>query len=114
MRLGDAEWCAMLRKHAERMYTATLPHYVYCISDGHGKVKIGITVNLEQREKQLKHANPDISIKDFIEVANRETAYKVEGELHECAYMFHVSGEWYTEKAFEIFKKAKEAKEHSK
>lgn len=98
----------MLRKRAEREYMSTLPHYVYCISDGRGKIKIGITGNIEQRKKQLIAANPDIKLLDCIITDNRAKAFEIEGEIHEQAYKFHISGEWFSESAIDIFNSKKE------
>lgn len=100
--------CALLRKRAEREYLSTLPHYVYCVSDSHGKVKIGITRNIEQRKKQLLNANPDIVVLDYITTPNRSKAFEIEGEIHETAYKYHVSGEWFSEEAIKIFNDKKE------
>ena len=108
MRFGDAVWNAYFRKKAKRDHKAQQPHYVYLASDKNGRVKIGITWDVEKREKQLKHANPDIEIKNFIEVCNRADAFELEGELHQLAYKLHINGEWYAKEATDIFNKKKE------
>lgn len=100
--------CAALRKRADRDYLSTLPHYVYCVSDSHGKVKIGITGNIEQRKKQLLHANPDIVVLDYITTPDRSKAFEIEGEIHETAYKYRVSGEWFSEEAIKVFNDKKE------
>lgn len=111
---GDIEWCAWMRKRAEREYSSTLPHYVYCVSDGHGKVKIGITGNIEQRIKQLKHANPDIKLNAYITTKNRAEAFETEGALHELAYQSRISGEWFDKGAEDIFNDLKKMMEKLK
>lgn len=97
MTLGGPIYQAWIREYQEREYKKTLPHFVYFASNGNGYLKIGLTSNLKNRLRQLKHANPSTFYIDFIKVENKNEAQYVESVLHSIFNETKIAGEWFDE-----------------
>ena len=69
---------------------------VYFIQAGESAIKIGITENLEGRLTNLKTGNHEgLKVLHQIDCPSRETAARVEAELHRFFRDFHLKGEWF-------------------
>lgn len=69
---------------------------VYFIQAGESAIKIGITENLGDRLTNLKTGNHEVlKVLHQIDCPSRETATRVEAELHRFFRDFHLKGEWF-------------------
>lgn len=69
---------------------------VYFIQAGESAIKIGITKNLEDRATNLNTGDYEVlKVLYQMDCPSRETAARVESELHHFFKDFHLKGEWF-------------------
>lgn len=69
--------------------------YVYLATDETKKyVKIGITSDIQRRQKEIRHMNPTFKI-FYVWQPSEVTAYEAEQYFHNCFANKRVFGEWF-------------------
>lgn len=66
--------------------------HLYILSCG-GRIKIGVTSNIDQRLKSLQTGNPEQIVVEYIE--ERKNPTKAERYLHKCFAKRRLVGEWF-------------------
>lgn len=83
-------------------------HYVYFIEAGSFRkspVKIGVTIDIDARIKNLQTGNPyPLKCKALIECKSRKEAYNLESYLHHRLKRFRLEGEWFKSEYFNLKK----------
>lgn len=78
--------------------------YVYFIKNESDKVKIGKTIDVNKRYKQLQTGSPEkLYVVYSIPCRSKEHMDKVESSLHEYFKDYNISGEWFLYKPVEKY-----------